>query len=644
MANPLICLQSDAPQGGRRVTRQPIVFQRPRGQQHAAPGAGLIGAQQKEKEPVLPSKTKGALCFLCLFDGLRTPTIRRLSRKPRTICNKPLLTFDPTVFAPASQNAIQDLYLTQLKCSSEMVVDPPVKDAVEMIRRVGQTGPPDRVIIHYYGQGCNQPSADGSIFFFSDDRLRYKPIKIDVLRKNCVGPICAIIDSPNAAALAPYFNQPETIAFFACSQNEQLPISTDAPWDLFSSCLLAPFTTALWWHSRRHSCVFDIPENFAESQESFIKQFFFALLEAIAFDTQPKEVLDVFARDPAMLSLARGFVLAQRIMQSFNLHPVSHPQLKPTSSHDLWFFWDTAIDCALSMPEKEASRMIFKLFISSFSSFPNLGMLPLFSFFISRADFCNDTVTTLLKYIDAHPEFTEVVARSSIAKTIVELRSPSESTLLLLCKILASGPSQSPFGQTWPFWFGEDGNPESIKAGFLSICIAIQANCSSSFTKIAPLCIQKAKECAPYSAILLGQLLKNAQRLWNLPSFSNDFVPLLTAQSEEDRAAGAYILGLTKDKSLIQQLIPILSDQSPLVRAQAVVALGTINQTVRDPSVQSALDGAKKDQDANVADLAKLITEGRLDQAQKKADLLAVILKAVKGNNFIDAYKKGLLK
>ena len=644
MANPLICLQSDAPTSGRRVARQPIVFQRPRGQQHAAPGGGLHGPQQKDKEPVLPTKTKGALCFLCLFDGLRTPTIRRLSRKPRTICNKPLLTFDPTVFAPASQNAIQDLYITQLKCPAEMVVDPPVKDAVEMIRRVGQSGPPDRVIIHYYGQGCNPPNSDGSIFFFSDDRLRYKPIKIDVLRKNYVGPICAIIDSPNAGVLAPYFNQPETIAFFACSENEQLPISTDAPWDLFSSCLLAPFTTALWWHSRRHSCVFDIPEHFAESNDSFIKQFFFALLEAIAFDTQPKEILDVFARDPAMLSLARGYVLAQRIMQSFNLHPISHPQLKPTSSHDLWFFWDTAIDCALSMPEKEGSRMIFKLFISSFSSFPNLGLLPLFSFFITRPEFCDDTIKALIKYIDAHPEFSEAVSRSSIAKTIVELRSPSESALLLLSKILANGQGQSPFSQTWPFWFTADSKPDSIKAGFLAVALAIQANCSSNFTKIAPLCIQKAKDCAPYSAILLGQLLKNAQRLFNLPSFSNDFIPLLTAEKDEDRAAGAYILGLTKDKTLIEKLIPIISDKSALVRTQAVLAVATINQTVRDPKAQSAIDGARKDQDANVAEIAKLIMEGKLDQAQKKGDLLQIIIKAAKGNNFIDVYKQGLFK
>ena len=635
MANPLMCLQGDVQAGPRRVTRQPIVFQRPKNQQQM---------QQQHQQVILSSKTKGALCFLCLFDGLRTPTIRRLSRKPRSICNKPLLTFDPSVFAPSSQNALQEIYMSSLKCSAEMVVDPPVKDVIDMIRRQTQTGTPDRLVLHYFGQGCMQPTADGSIFFFSDDRLRYKPVKIDVLRKNCPSPLCAIIDCPNAAVLAPFFSQPDSIGFFACSQNEQLPISTDAPWDLFSSCLLSPFETAVWWHSRRHSCVFDIQYNTYKDQNCFIKQFFYALLEAIAFDTQPQSVMETFSRDPAMMSLARGFVLSQRVMQSFNLHPVSQPQMKPTSSHDLWFFWDTAIDCSLAMPEDEAAKMIFKLFISSFNNFPNLGVLPIFSFFISRPEFRNETVTILINYLDQHSDVSDVIARSNVAKTIVEMSNPSEITVLLLVKMLALGCGTSPFQQQWPFWYKPESPVSEIKAGMLAICIAIQSNCVSSFTKISNICIQKATECSPYSAILLGQLLKSAQRLWNLPPFGSKFLPLLSSQNDEDKVAGAYIIGLIKEKNAIQQLINNMKDSSALVRAQSTIALGTIYASSQDGEAAEALRNAAAGNDKAVAEIAQLILDGKLEKAQKKSDVLTIILDHVKGNGFLEKYRKGLLK
>lgn len=125
----------------------------------------------------MSQKTKYALCFLCLFDGLRTPSIRRLVRKPRTICDQPLLTFDPSYFAPKSRQAIRKQY-SKLYCPCEIVVDPSVDTVSMLLKKHASSIPPQNVIIHYYGHGCHPPS-EGCLFFFlmieeGTNQLRYK--------------------------------------------------------------------------------------------------------------------------------------------------------------------------------------------------------------------------------------------------------------------------------------------------------------------------------------------------------------------------------------------------------------------------------------------------------------------------------------
>ena len=631
MANPFVCLRPEGPPRTRQ-TRQAIVI-------HSSQ------SQQQKTQQYTSTKTKSAVCFLCLFEGLHTPTIRRLSRKPRSICNKPLLTFDPSVFAPSSQNAISEIYLESLKCPCQILIDPPSAAATEMVKQQSQSGMVyERIIIHYLGLGCLPPTEKGFMFFFSDDRQKYRYVSAENLMKLCTCPVCAIIDSSNAGVLLPFFaKRQDTIGFFACSQNEQLPISTDAPWDLFSCCLLSPFSTALWWHTRRHSCVFNVPEHIENDQNSFIKQFFLALLESIAFDTQPASVFETFNKDPAMLSLSRGFILAQRVMQSFNLHPLSIPAMKPTSSHDLWFFWDTAIDCALKMNESEASEMIFDIFIKTFNNYPSNGLMPMFSFFITRPEFREKTVVTLLKYIDSHSDITELAAKSSIPKTIVEMKNPSEGCVLLLAKLLSIGCSSSPFQSQWPFWFKADAPAQQVKAGMLAICCAISSNYMSSFTKISQVCISRATDCAPYSAILMSLLYERAGRLMNLSPFGQKFMPLLDSDDKANKICAIYLMGRIKEKASIEKLVEILRNGSTEVRSQAALALYAISKQWRSEEANTALNEAENDSDQEFASFIKLINSGRFEEAQAKVDLFKVLINAVKSNGFVERYASGIL-
>jgi hypothetical protein len=84
----------------------------------------------------------------------------------------------------------------------------------------------------------------------------------------CPCPLNFIFNCPCTACLAPHFTQQQNVfAFFACGRDESLPLSTDAPMDLFSSCLLMPYDTAIWWHMQRHSSVYEEPQMPSDSNK-----------------------------------------------------------------------------------------------------------------------------------------------------------------------------------------------------------------------------------------------------------------------------------------------------------------------------------------------------------------------------------------
>ena len=331
----------------KAISRTPITFSKPQ--------------LRSSNSSQACTKTKSVICFFCIFDGLRTPSVRRLVRKPRTICQKPLLTFDPYFYAPASKNGVKEIYNNSVHCPCDITVDPSAQTVIQMIKKHTATMPPQRVIIHYFGHGCHPPTEDGSLYFFSDDRARYKPIKIINLLNTCTSPICFIIDAPNAGSLYRYFTQKSDIfAFFSCSVGENLPLSTDAPLDLFSSCLVSPYETALWFHKRHHSCVIAVEGNAADAGDEHMKKFVDLFLDSIFFDTQSTQHYEKFTKDPSIYALFKGFALAQRILTSFNIHCQSFPEVKTMCSNSLWGMFDMAFDCALAMPRNKSSDLIFK--------------------------------------------------------------------------------------------------------------------------------------------------------------------------------------------------------------------------------------------------------------------------------------------
>ena len=53
---------------------------------------------------------------------------------------------------------------------------------------------------------------------------------------------------------------------------------------------------------------------------------------------------ELFRQDLLVASLFRNFLLAERIMRSYNCTPVSYPFLLPCYQHPMWHAWDLALD------------------------------------------------------------------------------------------------------------------------------------------------------------------------------------------------------------------------------------------------------------------------------------------------------------
>lgn len=76
---------------------------------------------------------------------------------------------------------------------------------------------------------------------------------------------------------------------------------------------------------------------------------FTAITDTIAWNTLPRDVFQkLFRQDLLVASLFRNYLLAERIMRSYDCTPVSQPVLPHTHQHAMWKAWDLAVDMCLA--------------------------------------------------------------------------------------------------------------------------------------------------------------------------------------------------------------------------------------------------------------------------------------------------------
>uniref|UniRef100_G1PCJ8 Regulatory associated protein of MTOR complex 1 n=1 Tax=Myotis lucifugus TaxID=59463 RepID=G1PCJ8_MYOLU len=151
------------------------------------------------------------------------------------------------------------------------------------------------------------------------------------------------------------------IQLAACEASELLPMIPDLPADLFTSCLTTPIKIALRWFCMQ-KCVSLVPGVTLDLIEKIpgrlndrrtplgeLNWIFTAITDTIAWNVLPRDLFQkLFRQDLLVASLFRNFLLAERIMRSYNCTPVSSPRLPPTYMHAMWQAWDLAVDICLS--------------------------------------------------------------------------------------------------------------------------------------------------------------------------------------------------------------------------------------------------------------------------------------------------------
>ena len=529
---------------------------------------------------VEPPQSRFAYVFLCLFDGFRIPSIRRLTRKPQTICFKPLINYDPSLFAPATTNAINARYQELLHCSCESLVDPTTREVTQKIAQTSGRGPSERVIIHYFGQGSMPPKLTGAMYFFGANRANYMPLSLSSVVGANSAPVCLIVDVSSAGNLVQALQQMITeedrdvVAFMACSAGEKLPSAPSLPLDILSCSILFTTESALWLHLNRalfsdNFCSFD------DIDRTHLGKFLDAILEAIAVSKFPPALYTkLLCEDPALATITRGFILASRILSFHNVHTCSVPELPRTDDSDIWGYWDLALDCVLAQGGGVLPHMadVFQQLAISFENFPTPNTIPIFCYFLDFPRYFERIINLLYQFVDSSADKIQCDLNHMLVLRLVRLARRSNLCYFILSKLMMEYfPDQNMVQEISKMVLELD--ERERKAGYLTMCCCLLTALIPNQTQFLSLCVEHAERAAPYSALMFGLIVQKSTAFMANEAYCTAFLPLLSSPHEDIRAAGAFALGFTRDLKAIPPLITALGDSSELVVPEALIGL-----------------------------------------------------------------------
>ncbi|KAM7068351.1 regulatory-associated protein of mTOR isoform 1-T3 [Molossus nigricans] len=269
-------------------------------------------------------------------------------------------------------------------------LDPTVDEVKKLCTSLRRNAKEERVLFHYNGHGVPRPTVNGEIWVFNKNYTQYIPLSIYDLQTWMGSPSIFVYDCSNAGLVVKSFRQfalqreqelevaainpdhplaqmplppsmKNCIQLAACEASELLPMVPDLPADLFTSCLTTPIKIALRWFCMQ-KCVSLVPGVTLDLIEKIpgrlndrrtplgeLNWIFTAITDTIAWNVLPRDLFQkLFRQDLLVASLFRNFLLAERIMRSYNCTPVSSPRLPPTYMHAMWQAWDLAVDICLS--------------------------------------------------------------------------------------------------------------------------------------------------------------------------------------------------------------------------------------------------------------------------------------------------------
>ncbi|CAK1546886.1 unnamed protein product [Leptosia nina] len=374
----------------------PLCFNQPR---HTEP---IKGADREEHTWRVKEKYKThcVALVLCLNVGVDPPDVVKTQPCARLECWIDPNSLSPTKALESIGHALQTQYERwQPRARYKQSLDPTCDEIKKLCCSLRRNAKEERVLFHYNGHGVPKPTAQGEIWVFNKAYTQYIPLSMYDLQSWMGAPSLYVYDCSNAGLIVENFKQfaeqhekdyalqvsskgaeaigppvsyKNCIQLAACASGQSLPMSPELPADLFTSCLTTPVKMAMKWfvlRSRLRSAreglidlIDKIPGQVTDRRTMLgeLNWIFTAITDTIAWSSLPPDLFQqLFRADLLTASLCRNFLLADRIMRSYNCTPVSSPALPSLARHPLWAAWEHTLDLALAqLPGLVAERSL----------------------------------------------------------------------------------------------------------------------------------------------------------------------------------------------------------------------------------------------------------------------------------------------
>ncbi|XP_051171170.1 regulatory-associated protein of mTOR isoform X1 [Leptopilina boulardi] len=339
-------------------------------------------------------KTVSVALVLCLNVGVDPPDIVKTQPCARLECWIDPLSMSPQKALEMIGSNLQKQYERwQPRARYKQSLDPTIEEVKKLCTSLRRNAKEERVLFHYNGHGVPKPTTNGEIWVFNRTYTQYIPLSVYDLQTWMGAPSIYVYDCSNAGIIVDSFlqfaeqhekefemekqaaqqnrsavtpnvtppNYKNCIQLAACAANQILPMNPDLPADIFTACLTTPIKIALRWFIAQSTAklipkitldlIEKIPGQLSDRRTMLgeLNWIFTAITDTIAWNTLPRELFQrLFRQDLLVASLFRNFLLAERILRSYDCTPVSCPKLPPTFQHQMWLAWDLALDLCLS--------------------------------------------------------------------------------------------------------------------------------------------------------------------------------------------------------------------------------------------------------------------------------------------------------
>ena len=317
----------------------------------------------------------------------------------------------PSEFSQAVQTSLRANFVKirpQMRFNCWIDPAPDKLTGAATLRRDIKSG---RIMFHYIGFGF--PRIEGKNIYAVDVKNGcFVGYALEQLFDSLKTPSCFVFDCSNAAATIPVLERAATekgktdkgsgdcfmnrgvdwndwFCLCATDVGEELPSDPHLPRDFLTSCLLTPVAVALVCHYVQYyrTTVVDdkFPLSLLESpllQEGgalfdIMMTQLSAITDAIAADSLPQDLYrSLFRREPGTMVMFQRFLLAQYLLQTFQVHPQCVPALPDLSMHPLWQQWRTTLDTIIAYtasPQPSLSDDLFQRAKDSVAGFLDRG-------------------------------------------------------------------------------------------------------------------------------------------------------------------------------------------------------------------------------------------------------------------------------